>query len=120
MSLLPSFMLVDRLEITRPAGKTRTSMGAIVDQNPTVVFTDEPCRIDVLEVRSDEQTAGVRPTARRVIYCRPGLDIQRGDFVKVTRPDASVVNNHRVKSIDDPALFKINHLEVEIEPIGAV
>lgn len=119
MSLLPAFMLVDLLTITRRGGTTRTAMGAINDQDPVTVFSDAKCRLDQINVAGDPREAGVRPNARRVVYADISLDVQIGDFVAVTRPGGEVVDNHRVKAIDRPGLFRPSHLEIEISPIGA-
>ena len=117
--LIPAFMLVDRLENRRPSSKTRQPMGGIVDGDPVVVFSDQPCRLDMIAVQGDPREAGLRQDARRVIYAGVDLDVQIGDRPIVTRPNGDVISGHRVKSIDKPGLFRPDHLEIEIEPIGA-
>jgi len=119
MSLLPAFMLVDRLTVTRPATKTRNALGSIVDGVPTDIVTGAPCRLDRIKTEGRPLEGGNRPEGRQVIYAYLNVDAQINDFVAVTRADGSIVDKRRVKNIDKPGLFRPSHQEIEIEPIGA-
>lgn len=119
MSFVPAFLYIDKMKIERPGGKTVNSMGAIIDNDPNVIASDVPCRLEEVEVEREITAQGSRQENRFIVFCNPDVDVDLNDFIEITREDGTVISRQRAKYISRPAVFKINHTEIELEPIGA-
>ena len=120
MNLLPTFMLVDALTLSRPGAVIVNDFGGLIDDDPDVIASNVPCRLDRIEFIAISHPEGTRREAKQIVYAPIDTPAQINDFVRVVRPDGSEVDGMRIKAIDRPGLFRPSHLEIEIHPIGEV